>query len=102
MPLKAKYSGVSATPIFTGPGKLLMPGFKYNWEPVSTFLASDFNSFLSGLKQSLSFKLFKRFEKKWFGKRMQGKIYGPPRWTKPTAVANSTTSEAKEAVKPSH
>lgn len=102
MPLKAKYSGVSATPIFTGPGKLLMPGFKYNWEPVSTMLASDFNSFLTGLKQSLSFKLFARFEKKWFGKRMQGKIYGPPKWTKPVAEAKSTSSEAKEAVKPSH
>ena len=76
------YDGTTATPVFTGWQKMIMPGFRYNWEEVNTFLATDTTSPLAGLKQTLSFKLFKRFEKKWFDKKMKGKIYGPPRWTK--------------------
>lgn len=76
------YDGTSATPIFTGWHKLIMPGFKYGWEEVPTYLATDTTSPLAGIKQSLSFMAFKRYEKKWFAKRMKGKIYGPPKWTK--------------------
>ena len=76
------YDGTSATPIFVGWHKLILPGFKYGWEEVPTYLATDTTSPLAGLKQSLSFTLFKRYEKKWMGKRMKGKIYGPPKWTK--------------------
>ena len=82
-PLKYGYDGTSATPIFTGKNKIILPGFKYGWEPVSTGLTTDTTSPLAGLKQSVSFKLFKRYEKKYFEKKMQGKIYGPSKWTKP-------------------
>lgn len=87
MPLKYQYDGTSATPIFTGRGRLILPGFRYNWERVSTSLTTDTQSPLAGLKQSLSFKLFKRFEKKYFAKKCAGKIYGPPKWTKPSNAA---------------
>ena len=76
------YDGTSATPIFVGWHKLIMPGFNYQMEEVSTGLATDTTSPLAGIKQSLSFMWFKRCEKKWFGKKMKGKIYGPPKWTK--------------------
>lgn len=76
------YDGTSATPIFTGWQKMIMPGFRYGWEEVNTFMATDTSSPLASIKQKLSFKMFKRYEKKWFDKKMKGKIYGPPRWTK--------------------
>jgi sulfide:quinone oxidoreductase len=75
------YDGTSATPIFTGWKKLILPGFRYGGEEVPTYLATDTTSALAGVKQSLSFILFKRYEKKWFEKRLKGKIYGPPKWT---------------------
>ena len=84
MPLKGVYDGTSATPIFTDRGKMIMPGFKYNWNKVNTMLTSDTESPLAGIKQSLSFMLFKRYEKKFFEKKMQGKIYGPPKWKSPS------------------
>jgi sulfide:quinone oxidoreductase len=85
MPLKAHYHGESATPIFTGMHKLILPGFDYSLNEINTKLTSDTSSFLAGIKQSLSFKLFKRYEKKWFEKKLKGKIYGPPGWTKGAA-----------------
>lgn len=85
MPLKAHYQGESATPIFTGMHQMILPGFDYSLNEMSTKLTSDTSSFLAGVKQSLSFKLFKRYEKKWFEKRLKGKIYGPPGWTKGAA-----------------
>lgn len=60
-----------------------MPGFDYNFNEVNTWLTTDTTSPLAGLKQSLSFMLFKRYEKKYFEKKLKGKIYGPPNWTKP-------------------
>jgi sulfide:quinone oxidoreductase len=83
----ASYNGTSATPIFTGWHKLIMPGFAYGWEEVNTRLATDTSSPLASLKQTLSFAAFKRFEKKWFDKKHMGKIYGPPNWTKPDKKA---------------
>ena len=77
------YNGASATPIFTGWHKLIMPGFGYGGEEIDTKLATDTTSGLAGVKQSLSFSLFKSYEKKWFDKKLAGKIYGPPGWTKP-------------------
>jgi sulfide:quinone oxidoreductase len=94
MPLKSKYDGTSATPIFTGMGKLIMPGFDYSGNEVSTKLTTDTSSSLAGLKQSLSFKLFKHFEKKWFEKRLKGKIYGPPSWTKQATPKAADTKPA--------
>jgi hypothetical protein len=76
------YDGTSATPIFTGWKQLILPGFRYGWEEVPTYLATDTTSVFAGVKQMLSFTAFKRYEKKWFEKRMQGKIYGPPKWKK--------------------
>lgn len=97
MPLKGKYDGTSATPIFTGMGKLILPGFDYEGNVVSTKLTTDTTSALAGLKQSLSFKLFKHFEKKWFEKRLKGKIYGPPGWTKKVeAKHHEVKAELKE------
>mmetsp|Transcript_9225 Transcript_9225/g.17522 ORF Transcript_9225/g.17522 Transcript_9225/m.17522 type:complete len:473 (-) Transcript_9225:23-1441(-) len=97
MPLKGNYDGTSATPIFTGMGKLILPGFDYSGNQVSTKLTTDTSSALAGLKQSLSFKLFKHFEKKWFEKRLKGKIYGPPGWTKKVEKSHDH-KEQKEAV----
>jgi sulfide:quinone oxidoreductase len=77
------YDGVTATPIFTGWHKLIMPGFRYGGEEVNTKLTTDTTTpFVSGIKQALSFSLFKRYEKKWFEKKFQGKIFGPPGWKK--------------------
>jgi hypothetical protein len=60
-----------------------MPGFRYGGEEVSTKLTVDTTTpILSSLMQSLSFSLFKRYEKKWFEKKLQGKIFGPPGWKK--------------------
>lgn len=84
--MKGYYDGTSATPIFIGKGKLIMPGFNYNKEPVSTKLTTDTDSPLAGVKQMVSFFLFKRYEKKWFEKKLGGKIYGPPNWKKPGEV----------------
>jgi NADPH-dependent 2,4-dienoyl-CoA reductase/sulfur reductase-like enzyme len=80
---KKKYDGTTCTPIFTGLAKLAMPGYNYEGRRVGTQLAADLEGSMSGLKQSFSFKLFARYWKKWFEKRMGGKIYGPPKWTKP-------------------
>lgn len=86
MPLKAHYGGESATPVFTGMHQLILPGFDYSLNEVSTKLTTDTSSPLAGLKQSLAFKLFKRYEKKWFEKKLKGKIYGPPKWTSSAAA----------------
>ena len=90
------YDGTSATPIFTGWHKLIMPGFNYNWDKVPTYLATSTTSPLASLWQSLSFLAFKRYEKKWFAKRLKGKIYGPPRWTKYVSPSHGESAgEAK-------
>ena len=86
MPLKAHYQGESATPVFTGMHKLILPGFDYSLKEISTKLTTDTSSFLADIKQSLAFKLFARYEKKWFEKRLKGKIYGPPKWTSGAAA----------------
>lgn len=95
MPLKYHYDGTSATPIFTGMQKLVLPGFKYGWEPVSTKLAQDISGTFAGIKQSLSFKVFAKQEKKYFEKKMHGKIYGPPNWTKPSQHDSKPADAAK-------
>lgn len=84
MQLKYKYNGSSATPIFLGMKRLILPGFKYGWEPINTMLTSDTREgLLTAIKQMLSFQVFKLFEKKFFAKQMNGKVYGPPKWIKP-------------------
>ncbi|CAG9310622.1 unnamed protein product [Blepharisma stoltei] len=97
MPLKYHYDGTSATPIFIDMHKLIMPGFKYGWEPVSTRMAQNVDGFLQGLKQSLSFKLFAKREKKIYEKKMQGKVYGPPNWTRPNKHSSSTKTSVEPA-----
>jgi hypothetical protein len=57
LPLPASYDGLTALPIFLGAGKLIVPGYKYGWEPVGCKFASSVKS--NGLAKSLSFKVFK-------------------------------------------
>jgi hypothetical protein len=47
----------------------------------------------------MSFKLFGRYWKKWFDKRMGGKIYGPPKWTKPGPETNPVSVQAVPSAK---
>jgi sulfide:quinone oxidoreductase len=95
MDLHYHYDGTSATPIFVGWHKLIVPGFKYEGQPVSTYLTTDTTSPFAGIKQSITFQLFKRYEKKWMTKRLKGKIYGPPKWTKYVKPAQPVLETSK-------
>lgn len=94
---KKKYDGATATPIFTGKGKIAMPGWDYNGRRVGTKITGDVDGAGAGLKQSFGFKIFGRYWKKYFQKRMLGKIYGPPGWTKPSASSVPAKADPKAA-----
>jgi hypothetical protein len=76
---------------------MCLPAYNYEGRRVGTSLAGDPGA--SGFSQGMSFKLFGRYWKKWFDKRMGGKIYGPPKWTKPGPETNPVSVQPTPSAK---
>lgn len=74
-----------------------MPGFDYNGRRVGTKITANMDGPGAGIAQSFGFKVFGKYWKKFFEKRMLGKIYGPPKWKKPAPESGATAPAPKVA-----